>query len=67
MNPTPHIVRSRVKQTALELANNKDGEFYRAQGFTRMGNSFYEKIEVAAVNEIKRQIRMHPSKGKTLL
>ena len=62
MNTTPHLNRQRVKQTALEIAGNT-----RAQGFTRVGRSFLERIELRVQAAIRDEVRQHPSKGKTLL
>ena len=62
INPTPHLCRSRVKQTALAVAAQE-----RAQGFTRVGASFLERIEAATRAAIVREVKIHPSKGKTLL
>lgn len=62
MNTTPHLNRSRVKQTALELAKTT-----RAQGFTRVGQSFIDRIEAKTRAAIAEEVRLHPSKGKTLL
>lgn len=62
LNPTPHLNRAKVKQTALDIAANT-----RAQGFTRVGASFLQRIEAATLAAIRNEVRMHPSKGKTLL
>jgi hypothetical protein len=62
MNTTPHLNRSKVKQTALEIA-----EQTRAQGFTRVGSSFLERIEAKTMQAIREEVRIHPSRGKTLL
>jgi hypothetical protein len=62
LNPTPHLNRSRVKQTALEIAGDT-----RAQNWTRVGKSFLERIEAATVAAIRREVAQHPSRGKTLL
>lgn len=62
LNPTPHLNRAKVKQTALEIASNT-----RAQGFNRVGLTFLERIEQATLNAIRREVAQHPSKGKTLL
>ena len=62
LNPTPHLNRAKVKQTALEIASQTRG--YK---FTRVGMSFLERIEFATRNAICREVSMHPSKGKTLL
>ncbi len=62
MNPTPHLNRSKVKQTALEIAG-----LTRAQKFTRVGITFLERIEAQTRAAIAEEVRRHPSKGKTLL
>lgn len=62
MNTTPHLNRAKVKQTALEIAKAT-----RAQGFTRVGLSFLERIEAKTRAAIAEEVRLHPSKGKTLL
>ena len=62
INHTPHLNRARVKATALELARQT-----RAQGFTRVGMSFLERIEGATRAAIAREVKAHPSRGKTLL
>jgi hypothetical protein len=62
MNTTPHLNRARVKKTALEIATEK-----RAQGFTRVGKSFLDRIEAKTRAAIYNEVMAHPSKGKTLL
>ena len=62
MNSTPHINRSRVRRTALELAASM-----RAQKFTRVGQSFLDRIEAKIRVAIAEEVRLHPSKGRTLL
>ena len=62
MNTTPHLNRSKVKQTALEIAHQ-----LRAQPFTRVGTTFLERIENATRAAIVREVKQHPSIGKTLL
>ncbi|HVM51270.1 MAG TPA: hypothetical protein VMU04_24785 [Candidatus Acidoferrum sp.] len=62
MNTTPHLNQSKVRQTALEIA-----EMTRAQRFTRVGKSFLERIEAKTRAAIAEEVRIHPSKGKTLL
>jgi hypothetical protein len=63
MNTTPHLNRSRVKQTALEIA----GMIRPANKFARVGSSFVERIEAKVRAAIREEVRIHPSKGKTLL
>ncbi|MDE2100939.1 MAG: hypothetical protein KGL39_27075 [Patescibacteria group bacterium] len=62
INHTPHLNRSKVKETALAIAGQT-----RAQGFTRVGMSFLERIEAKTRAAIAEEVRLHPSKGKTLL
>jgi hypothetical protein len=62
MNTTPHLNRSKVKQTALDYARE-----FRAQGFTRVGKSFLDRIEAQTRAAILFEVKAHPSKGKTLL
>lgn len=62
MNTTPHLNRAKVKETALGIAQST-----RAQGFTRVGQSFVDRIEAAVRRAIAEEVRKHPSKGKTLL
>ena len=62
INLTPHLNRARVKQTALEIAGKT-----RAQGFNRVGMSFLSRIEARTRAAIAEEVRIHPSKGKTLL
>ena len=62
MNSTPHLNRSHVKRTALEIAS-----MTRAQGFTRVGKTFLDRIEARTRAAIAEEVRIHPSRGKTLL
>ena len=62
MNTTPHLNRSRVKETALDIAAKT-----RGHKWTRVGMSFIERIEARARAAIMEEVRIHPSKGKTLL
>lgn len=62
INTTPHLNRSKCKETALEIARAT-----RAQGWTRVGLSFLERIEARTRAAIADEVRMHPSRGKTLL
>ena len=61
MNPTPHLNRSKVKATALEIAGAT-----RAQGFKHVRTSFLLRIEAATVAAIRGEVRRHPSKGVSL-
>jgi hypothetical protein len=63
MSTTPHLNRSRVKQTALEIA----AAIRPANKFARVGMSFIERIEAKVRASIREEVRQHPSKGKTLL
>ena len=63
INTTPHLCRSKVKQTALELA----AAIRPANKFQRVGMSFVERIEAKVRAAIREEVRIHPSKGKTLL
>ena len=63
INTTPHLNRSKVKRTALEIA----ATIRPANQFTRVGMSFIERIEAKVRAAIREEVRIHPSKGKTLL
>ena len=63
INTTPHLCRSKVKQTALEIAS----ALRPANKFSRVGMSFVERIEAKVRAAIREEVRIHPSKGKTLL
>ena len=63
INTTPHLCRSKVKQTALEIA----AAIRPANKFRRVGMSFVERIEAKVRAAIREEVRIHPSKGKTLL
>ena len=63
LNTTPHLCRSKVKRTALELA----AAIRPANHFTRVGMSFIERIEAKVRAAIREEVRSHPSKGVTLL
>lgn len=63
LNPTPHLNRAKVKQTALEIA----GITRPANRFSRVGMSFLQRIEQNLLAAIRSEVRTHPSKGKTLL
>lgn len=62
LNPTPHLNRSRVKKTALEIAG-----MTRGHKFTRVGLPFLQRIEAATQAAIRHEVHIHPSVGKTLL
>jgi hypothetical protein len=63
INTTPHLCRSKVKQTALEIAS----AIRPSNKFSRVGMSFVERIEAKVRVAIREEVRIHPSKGKTLL
>ncbi len=63
LNTTPHLCRSKVKQTALEIA----AAIRPANKFNRVGRSFVERIEAKVRATIREEVRIHPSRGKTLL
>lgn len=57
-----YICKSKCKKFALEFAKD-----HRAGKFTRVGESFLIRCEAALVEQIRSQVKSHPSKGKTLL
>jgi 2-oxo-4-hydroxy-4-carboxy--5-ureidoimidazoline (OHCU) decarboxylase len=63
LNPTPHLCRSKVKQTALEMAKQLR-PFWKVE---RVGMSFLEKVEAAVRAKIAEIVKQHPTRGKTLL
>lgn len=63
INTTPHLCRSKVKRTALEIAS----AIRPVNRFSRVGMSFIERIEAKVRAAIREEVRIHPSKGKTLL
>lgn len=63
INPTPHLNRAKVRETALDLA----AQIRPANHFSRVGMSFIERIEAKVRAAIREEVRIHPSKGKTLL
>lgn len=63
INPTPHLNRERVRQTALDLAKT----LRPANKFNRVGLSFLQRIEAQTRAAIASEIKRHPSKGHTLL
>lgn len=62
MNTTPFLNRAAVKKFAVEHAQLTRG--FRP---TRCGMSFLERIQARTRAAIAEEIRIHPSKGKTLL
>lgn len=63
LNPTPHLCRAKVKQTALEMA----GQLRPFWKVSRVGLSFVERIEAAVRSAIRSEVSKHPTRGKTLL
>ena len=63
INTTPHLCRSKVKRTALAIAS----AIRPANKFKRVGMSFIERIEAKVRAAIREEVRIHPSRGKTLL
>jgi hypothetical protein len=62
INTTPLLNRAAVKAMALAIASDS-----RAQGFTRVGMSFLERIQAKTAAAVREEVLLHPSKGKTLL
>ena len=58
INTTPHLCRSKVKQTALELA----AAIRPANKFKRVGMSFVERIE-AKVRAAIREAHAYPAES----
>lgn len=61
-NPTPHLNRRKVRQTALEIASVTRP----ANKFKRVGLSFIVRVEQSVLAAIRSEVWNHPSKGKTL-
>lgn len=57
---TPMLNRSKVRQFALTMAEQ------RAHKFTRVGGEFFVRCEVQLKNFIRDQVHRHPSVGKTI-
>jgi hypothetical protein len=55
LNATPHLCRSKVKQTALEIA----AALRPANKFSRVGLSFVERIEAKVRIAIREEVRIH--------
>lgn len=66
MNPYPHICRSKVKATALEVAAGHRKMSDGSPRFTRVSASFLEKIEATVRAAIQSNVHAHPGVGKTL-
>ena len=60
INTTPHLCRSKVKQTALEIAS----AIRPANKFSRVGMSFVDRIEAKVRIAIREEVRIHPSKAR---
>jgi hypothetical protein len=54
--------KSKVKQLALELSKNT-----RNGRFSRVGESFIQRIEARVAAVVADEVYRHPGKGKTLL
>jgi hypothetical protein len=54
--------KSKVKQLALEVSKST-----RNGRFTRVGQTFLERIEAQVAAVVRGEVQRHPSKGKTLL
>ena len=67
INSTPHLNRSRVKRTILEIAAQTRKNGSGKPRFTRVSASFLERIEGRLRDIIRSEIHQHPSVGKTLL
>lgn len=66
MNTTPHICRSKVKETALEVAAGHRKMSDGSPRFTRVSATFFEKIEARVRAAIQSEVHSHPGVGKTL-
>jgi hypothetical protein len=62
-NPTAHLNRAKVKQTALEVVKQLR-PFWNVEN---IGMSFLLRIEGATRAAIVSEVKRHPTKGKTLL
>lgn len=61
-NATPLLNRSNVKKAALDIAQKE-----RAGKFTRVSKRFLERINDMTLNQIRAEVKRHPSLGKTLM
>jgi hypothetical protein len=66
MNTTPHLCKSKVKATALEIAAGHRKMYDGSPRFTRVSAQFLEKIEAACRRAITSEVHSHPGVGKTL-
>jgi hypothetical protein len=66
MNTTPHLCRSRVKKTALEVAAQTRLNASGKPRFTRVSTTFLERIESRVRTAITSEIHAHAGIGKTL-
>ena len=57
---TPMLNRSKVRQFALTMAEQ------RAHEFTLVGSEFFVRCEVQLKNFISDQVHRHPTKGRTI-
>jgi hypothetical protein len=62
INPTPHLNREKVRQTALEIAQAKFGGKKK-----RVGLSFLQRIDDLTIAAIRQQVSIQSHAGKTLL
>jgi hypothetical protein len=61
MNTTPFINRRTVRKLALDYAAAN-----RAGRFTRVGKSFFERVDARLRNIVTSEVQSHPSICKTL-
>jgi hypothetical protein len=69
INTTPHLNRSKVKQTALEFAATQHFTFTNGKKprFTRVSLNFLQRVEGRVKAMIADEVQRHPKIGKTLL
>jgi hypothetical protein len=66
LNTTPHLCRSKVKATALEIAAGHRKMSDGSPRFTRVSATFFEKIEARVRAAIQSEVHSQPSVGRTL-
>jgi hypothetical protein len=68
INPTPHLNRSKVKQTALEFAATQHFTFTggKKPRFNRVSLNFLQRIEGRVKAMIADEVKQQPRIGKTL-
>ena len=66
MSTTPHLCRSKVKATALEVAAGHRKMSDGSPRFTRVSAQFLEKIEARCREAIRNEVCGQPSVGRTL-